>query len=406
MNTGLLSNGRPKAEDAEALWRAWRDHGDTRARDRLILSYAPMVKYLACRKMRELPSHVELDDLVSAGLIALIGAVDRFDPDKGATFEQYAWRRVSGALLDELRGQDWAPRRLRRSGRAIAQARDELQSRKGRLPSELELACKLEQGVAELRRELEDLSRAEVLSLSKATQGLDHPQSVELGETLEAPPGSHDPEVVTLARERLAVVRQAISGLSQREQQILMANIENVPGLDIARAFGITESRVSQIMTSIRRKLSQHDSLYNANAVNHRLNGGRGPGVDTELTPSGRETTARRHVATSAARSNGCPREFVGRATLELAGIAISIRVTLHLRSAAGAETWDGHFTTEDRVGAAALATWQTKTAEPVRLRIARKHDPAKAIVRMVTPNDGTLEGIGSPPQRLAAARR
>ena len=68
--------------------------------DRLVLSYAPMVKYLACRKVRELPAHCELDDLVSCGLLALIGAVDRFDPAKGATFEQYAWTRVSGAIMD------------------------------------------------------------------------------------------------------------------------------------------------------------------------------------------------------------------------------------------------------------------------------------------------------------------
>ena len=103
-----------------------------RARDRLVLSYAPMVKYLACRKVRELPAHCELDDLVSCGLLALIAAVDRFDPAKGATFEQYAWTRVSGAIMDELRRQDWAPRSLRRNGRAIERAREQWQLRTGR----------------------------------------------------------------------------------------------------------------------------------------------------------------------------------------------------------------------------------------------------------------------------------
>ena len=93
------------------------------SRDRLVLSYAPMVKYLTCRKVRELPAHCQLDDLVSCGLLALIAAVDRFDAAKGATFEQYAWTRVSGAIMDELRRQDWAPRSLRRSGRAIERAR-------------------------------------------------------------------------------------------------------------------------------------------------------------------------------------------------------------------------------------------------------------------------------------------
>ena len=119
MNAASITPGspanRPSPETAEALWRAWITGGDAAARDRLVLSYAPMVKYLACRKVRELPAHCELDDLVSGGLVALIAAVDRFDPAKGATFEQYVWTRVSGAIMDELRRQDWAPRSLRRS---------------------------------------------------------------------------------------------------------------------------------------------------------------------------------------------------------------------------------------------------------------------------------------------------
>jgi len=138
-STPVSSSSRPTAGTAEALWRAWIQNKDVAARDRLVLSYAPMVKYLACRKVRELPAHCELDDLVSCGLLALIAAVDRFDPAKGATFEQYAWTRVSGAIMDELRRQDWAPRSLRRNGRAIERAREAWQLRTGRLPSDEEL---------------------------------------------------------------------------------------------------------------------------------------------------------------------------------------------------------------------------------------------------------------------------
>src|SRR6185312_5906932 len=158
------SSSRPTAGTAEALWRAWIQNKDVAARDRLVLSYAPMVKYLACRKVRELPAHCELDDLVSCGLLALIAAVDRFDPAKGATFEQYAWTRVSGAIMDELRRQDWAPRSLRRSGRAIERAREEWQSRTGRAPSDQELARELEITVDDLNEQLSGMSRADVLS--------------------------------------------------------------------------------------------------------------------------------------------------------------------------------------------------------------------------------------------------
>src|SRR5690242_8175723 len=106
---------------AEQLWRAWSEHDDLAARNRLILSYVGMVKHLAHRKARELPAHYEVEDLVSAGLEALIAAVDRFDPAKGG-FESYAWTRVSGALIDELRRADWAPRSLRRSARELEKA--------------------------------------------------------------------------------------------------------------------------------------------------------------------------------------------------------------------------------------------------------------------------------------------
>ena len=107
-NSGASTAQRLSPAEAEALWRNWRERRDGSSRDRLILSYAPMVRYIASRKLRELPAHCDLDDLASSGLVALMEAVDRFDPAKGASFEQYAWTRVSGALVDELRRHDWA----------------------------------------------------------------------------------------------------------------------------------------------------------------------------------------------------------------------------------------------------------------------------------------------------------
>ncbi len=99
-----------------------------------------MVRYFASRKVRELPAHCELDDLASSGLVALVEAIDRFDPDKGASFEQYAWTRVPGALVDELRKQDWVSRSVRREGRRIERARESFFGRFGTVPTEVELA--------------------------------------------------------------------------------------------------------------------------------------------------------------------------------------------------------------------------------------------------------------------------
>jgi len=256
---------RPTASTAEALWRAWIQNGDVAARDRLVLSYAPMVKYLACRKVRELPAHCELDDLVSCGLLALIAAVDRFDPAKGATFEQYAWTRVSGAIMDELRRQDWAPRSLRRSGRAIERARDEWQAKTGRLPSDGELANELEIGVGDLRGQLEGLARADLLSLNTPARGAEESMPVEVGDTIEAPTGEHDPEMAALANERAQVLRDAIASLTEREQTILvLLYVKHMQGAEVGRMLGISESRVSQILSSIRRTLKERIDTYDS----------------------------------------------------------------------------------------------------------------------------------------------
>lgn len=268
MQAAFVPNNRPTASTAEALWRAWVDHKDVSARDRLVLSYAPLVKYLACRKARELPAHCDLEDLVSCGLVALIAAVDRFDPAKGATFEQYAWTRVSGAILDELRTQDWAPRSLRRSGRAIERARAQWQLRTGRMPTDVELAGDLEIGIDELQDQLEGLARADVLSLNTRAHGTEEETPVEVGDTLEAERAEFDPERAALAGERAKVVRDVISSLGEREQTILvLLYVKHLQGAEVGRLLGISESRVSQILSSIRRTLKERMDLYDCSPV-------------------------------------------------------------------------------------------------------------------------------------------
>jgi RNA polymerase sigma factor for flagellar operon FliA len=268
VEAAFVTGNRPTAESAEALWRAWSVHRDVAARDRLVLSYAPMVKYLACRKVRELPAHCELDDLVSCGLLALIAAVDRFDPEKGATFEQYAWTRVSGAIMDELRRQDWAPRSLRRSGRAIERARDEWQSRTGRAPTDEELSHELEVSVADLHEQLEGLSRADLLSLNTPARGNEEALPVEVGDTLEAPPGTHDPEMAALSNERAGILRDAVASLGERERQILvLLYVHHLQGAEIGRILGVSESRVSQLLSGIRRVLKERIDAYDSGST-------------------------------------------------------------------------------------------------------------------------------------------
>ncbi len=263
MDTTLTAGRRPTAEEATALWRAAVKKGDTRARDQLVLLYSPMVNYLASKKARELPDHCELEDLVSCGLIALIEAVNRFDPIKGATFEQYAWTRVTGAIVDELRRQDWASRSVRRFGRKADRARDSFIAKNGHAPSEAELAKELQIDVAELRDRAEDLDRADVVSLNSFARGTEDAVAVEVGDTVEAPAGDHDPELTLLLRERSSVVRRAIEGLSDREKTILsLVYVKHLPGAEIGRMLGVSESRVSQILSGIRQELKDKIERY------------------------------------------------------------------------------------------------------------------------------------------------
>jgi RNA polymerase sigma factor for flagellar operon FliA len=266
--TAAPGGQRLTASEAETLWRSWKTRRDSRSRDRLVVAYAPMVRYIASRKLRELPAHCELDDLASAGLVALLEAIDRFDPDKGATFEQYAWTRVAGALLDELRKQDWASRSVRREGRRIERARDTFFARNGTMPGEAELAAELGVTVADLRATLEDIERSDVASLNAPARGVEDGTVAEVGDTIQAPQGAHEPEATLLGSDRNAAVRGVIARLSDRERQVLaLVHVQELPGAEIGRRLGISESRVSQILAGIRGKLKHGLDTYEAAAV-------------------------------------------------------------------------------------------------------------------------------------------
>src|SRR5438094_1797395 len=123
-----------------ALWKKYRETNDQQVRNRLVLTFSPLVKYIVYNKIRELPARCEVDDFISCGLEALIASIDRYDPNKGATLEQFAWTRIHGAVLDELRRNDWAPRSLRRWDRDITKANEQFVGLYGRKPSRAELS--------------------------------------------------------------------------------------------------------------------------------------------------------------------------------------------------------------------------------------------------------------------------
>ena len=263
--------GRLSAEQALDLWRQYRRTGDAGLRDRLVLTFAPMVKYIVYRKIREMPAHCEVDDFISCGLEALIKSIDRYDPDKGATLEQFAWTRIHGAVLDELRRNDWAPRSLRRWDRQIGKARDNFFQLYGRRPTREELADALGIEVAELVRHQDQVTRATVGSLNTLVNGEDD-TAMERIDTLTSDDVETDPESQAVNIEAKERFREAFDCLAPRERKIaVLLYVYNLTLREIGEILGVTESRVcqlhGQILRTLRARLADDEQLFAAVAA-------------------------------------------------------------------------------------------------------------------------------------------
>src|ERR1044071_4452305 len=208
------SRRRISADDALALWREYKTTGDMQVRNRLVMTFAPLVKYIVFKKVRELPARCEVEDFISCGLEALIASIDRYDPAKGATLEQFAWTRIHGAVLDELRRQDWAPRSLRRWERDIARVREQFTGIHGRRPTREELAESLAISVADLRRREDDIAVSDVTSLNTLVIS-DDETTVERIDTLAGTESDADPEHAAETSEAKDRFRRAFEKLDR-----------------------------------------------------------------------------------------------------------------------------------------------------------------------------------------------
>jgi RNA polymerase sigma factor FliA len=256
-SASTTSRRRVSADEALALWSEYKRTGDLQVRNRLVMTFAPLVKYIVFKKVRELPARCEVEDFISCGLEALIASIDRYDPAKGATLEQFAWTRIHGAVLDELRRQDWAPRSLRRWERDIAKARDQFTAIHGRRPSKDELADSLAISVQDLRRREDDIATSDVTSLNTLVIS-DDETTVERIDTLAAGDTELDPEHATAKDEAKAKFRSAFEKLPQREREVaVLLYVKNLTLREIGDILGVSESRVCQIHSQLKRTLKQ-----------------------------------------------------------------------------------------------------------------------------------------------------
>ncbi|HEY6550481.1 MAG TPA: FliA/WhiG family RNA polymerase sigma factor, partial [Solirubrobacterales bacterium] len=230
--------------------------GDASARERLVVAYSPMVKFVAGRLGAGLPSHVDDADLISYGLMGLIGAIERFEPERGIKFETFAMTRIRGAIIDELRSLDWVPRSVRSRAREIEAAQAALEHQLQRAPSEAELASKLGISEDELQTSLLEIANSSVYALDELWTVSDSSgDQVSLLDTISDPRAT-DPQESLASSEVKDRLTEAIASLPEREQLVVaLYYYENLTLREIGEVLGVTESRVSQLHTKAVMRL-------------------------------------------------------------------------------------------------------------------------------------------------------
>jgi len=215
--------------------------------ERVLLEHLPIVRFLARRIHERLPQHVDIEDLVSAGVVGLMDAFAKFDPAKKVQFRSYAQFRIRGAILDSLRTLDWSPRELRRKGRAVEEAIRQVTARLGRAPGEGEVAAEMEMGLEDYQLLLGDLKGLEVGTLHME-------RNEDSGEEeLSYIPGrpEDDPLFLCLRGELEGRLTDAIANLPDRERLVMtLYYYEEMTMREIGLALGVVESRISQVHAS------------------------------------------------------------------------------------------------------------------------------------------------------------
>ena len=251
-------------DDAVLIWEEYKRTNDPRLRDRLILTYAPLVKYVAGRLGTGLPAHVEEGDLVSYGLLGLMNAIERYDPGRDTKFETYAISRIKGSIIDELRSLDWVPRSVRSRAREIERAIGELEHRLHRPPTDEEIAAHIGITPEEFQDSLTQISRSSVAALDELwTISSSGGDTVSLIDTLQDP-HADDPSLEMSRTEVREALAGAIGKLPDREKTVItLYYYEELTLREIGEVLGVTESRVSQLHTKaiLRLKAKQHGSL-------------------------------------------------------------------------------------------------------------------------------------------------
>jgi len=240
--------------DEKALWSRWKERGDLEAREALIIRHMRIVKYIAGRMAIHIPSSIDMDDLVGWGVLGLMEAVEKYDHTQDIKFTTYASIRVRGAILDQIRSLDWAPRSLRAMARKVANARDVLRQEQGQEPTNEAIAQKLGTTEDEVDETVAQLQTAQVLSLQDYIPSGDDGVSRKLDVTVDdrAP----TPNMGLLEKERQDQIARVILELPDQQQKVLnLYYFEELTLKEIGVVLEVSESRVCQIHSAAMKTL-------------------------------------------------------------------------------------------------------------------------------------------------------
>jgi len=244
------------------LWREFKGSGESQLRERLILHYSPLVKYVAGRVGVGLPPNIEQADLVSYGIFGLIDAIEKFDLERAIKFETYAISRIKGAIIDELRAIDWIPRSVRYKAREVEKAYAALEAKLHRTPTESEVAGELGITLDELHTIFSQVSFVNVIALDELLNvGGERGDKLSLVDTLEDT-RAEDPVEVFETEETKYLLSRAINTLPEREKIVVtLYYYEGLTLAEIGQVLGVTESRICQMHTKavlqLRAKLAE-----------------------------------------------------------------------------------------------------------------------------------------------------
>jgi len=253
----------PEPRVAQNLWHRYHASNDAGLENDLIEQYLPLVKTVVGRLAMTLPSHLDFEELQSAGVVGLLHAIRNFDPSNGASFETFARFRIRGAVIDELRKMDWASRTVREKARRIQTAMMELDQGDGSVPGEAQVAAKLKISVDEYQRWLDEVRPTTFVCLDSASS-FDDENSRALAEMV-CDPAQNSPLDDVARREVAALIAERIKSLPAIQRKVLaLYYFEDLRLWEIAKAFGVTESRICQVhaqaILSIRSFLEKMES--------------------------------------------------------------------------------------------------------------------------------------------------